>query len=77
MTPSSIIDSLTLSNRAYQVLYALGDDSSTVRTLAAGEAFALVQIASDIFDGHIQTPFDRVLSNSIHPGVLRYVATGR
>ena len=73
---TAFINGVCLVNRAYQVLYALGDDSSTVRTLTSSEASALVGIVQDIYSGHRETPLDLMLSESMSRGMLRYVAEG-
>lgn len=71
-----IVDHLCLVNRAYQVLYALGDTSSTVRTLTPGEAACLVGIVSDLLDDRHSdwTALDDVLYQAMSPGMILYVA---
>jgi hypothetical protein len=76
MTPTAIIDHLCLSNRAYQVLYALGDTSSTVRTVEPSEARCLVGIVADIRDGRRVTELDHFLATKMSKGMLSYVAEG-
>jgi hypothetical protein len=77
MTPKQIIDSLSLSNRAYQVLYALGDTSATVRTLAPGEARCLVGIVQDIVERGYCSTLDMLLGTRMSKGMLLYVAEGK
>lgn len=69
-----VIDHLSLLNRAYQVLYTLGENSSTVRTLDPGEAAALVGIVQDIRERGCLTQLDWVLQESMSPGMNDYVA---
>lgn len=75
MTPTQIINGLGLSNRAYQVLYALGDTSSTVRTLTSGEAACLVGIVQDLLDTEKPwTELDYILFGRMSRGMIAYVA---
>jgi len=69
------VDELTLRNRAYQVLYALGEDSSTVRTLTTGEAACLVAIVQQLTSAP-QTELDRVLVSKMSPRMIDYIAGG-
>jgi hypothetical protein len=65
-----IVDSLTLRNQAYQVLYALGDDPSTVRTLSDGEAACIVGLVRDM-DG--STYLEQMLARRMSPRMIEYV----
>ena len=76
MTATQMINDLGLSNRAYQVLYALGDTSSTVRTLEPGEAACIVGIVQDIYYGHPVTPLDFLLVGCMSTRMIEYVAEG-
>lgn len=51
MTTAGLIDDLSLRNRAYHLLYALGADPKTVRTLEPGEAESLVLLAQSVDAG--------------------------
>ena|ERR1017187_3328252 len=78
--PIILIDDLSLRNRAYQVLYALGDTSSTVRTLTSGEAQCLVGIVQDLplqLTTGIPTDLDLFLYQHMSSGMIAYVAGGR
>jgi hypothetical protein len=73
----AMIDSLSLRSRAYQVLYALGADPSTVRTLTTGEASCLVGIVQDIgFAQRPPTTLEQVLVDGMSVAMMWYVATG-
>ena len=73
----AMIDSLSLRNRAYQVLYALGESSSTVRTLTAGEAACLVGIVQDIgFADRKLTESEHAVLSGMSASMVLYVATG-
>jgi hypothetical protein len=74
--PTAIIQDLCLSNRAYQVLYTLGDTSHTVRTVEPGEARCLVGIVADIRDGRRVTELDRFLASKMSNAMMLYVAEG-
>ncbi len=76
MTATQILSDLQLVNRAYQVLYALGDEAHTVRTLEPEEAQCLVGIVQDIQGGHAQTGLDITLLARMSPGMIAYVAKG-
>lgn len=69
------LDELTVKNRAYQVLYALGDTSWEVRTLTIGEARNLVGIAQDLWMGRCETALDIMLLQRMSRGVLEYVGS--
>jgi hypothetical protein len=68
----SLIDDLALRNRAYQVLYALGEDSSTVRTLTSGEAACLVGIVEQLTSAP-HTDLDALLVARMSPTMIDYV----
>lgn len=69
-----IVDSLTLRNRAYQVLYALGEDSATVRTLTDGEAACIVGLVAAM-DG--TTYLELMLARRMSPRMIAYVRGDR
>ena len=76
-----MIDDLGLRNRAYQVLYALGDTAATVRTLTSGEAACLVGIVGDLLDERAHpllqwTELDELLYHRMSPRMIQYVAEG-
>lgn len=73
----AMIDSLSLRSRAYQVLYALGADPSTVRTLTTGEASCLVGIVQGMEkDGYSHSRLDTYLFTHMSASMRQYVATG-
>lgn len=67
----SIVDDLSLRNRAYQVLYALGDESPA--TLYPGEAAVLVGIVRQLHQEPV-TMLDRILLSKMSHGMIAYVA---
>jgi hypothetical protein len=70
-----MIDHLCLANRAYQVLYALGETSSTVRTLEPSEAACLVGIVQDLLAPDKEfTELDCFLFGAMSRGMIAYVA---
>jgi len=71
MTTVDVIDDLCLRNRAYQVLYALGD--SDPATLYPGEAAVLVGIVQQLKQEPI-TVLDRILLSKMSKGMIEYVA---
>jgi hypothetical protein len=83
MTIGELVDDLTLRNRAYQALYLLGDNPSTVRTLLPGEAAMWVGIAREVEAGDRSTDVHRRVAEAVAgrgrsgQAMLRYVATGR
>lgn len=77
MTGPQIIDELSLRNRAYNLLYALGESPATVRTLAPGEAERLITLATEAYVGLGDTYFHRLIAARVPVNQLRYVATGR
>jgi hypothetical protein len=77
LTATHLIDDLCLRNRAYNLLYALGADSSTVRTLIPGEAAYLVLVAQSVEAGDRLTERQRQIAATVKPHHLRYVTTGR
>lgn len=76
MTTTQGFDHLALASRAYQVLYALGDEASTVRTLEPTEAACLVGIVHDVRAGQCKTTLDALLKIKMSRGMLEYVAEG-
>ena len=66
-----VVDSLMLRNRAYQVMYALGD--TFPRTLTDGEAACLVGIVQQLTQEPI-TMLDRVLLSTMSRGMIAYVS---
>jgi hypothetical protein len=77
ISAAALLDDLTLRNRAYQILYLLGDDPSTVRTLLPGEAAMWVGIAGDVLRGDRSTDIHCRLAAACKPAMLNYIATGR
>jgi hypothetical protein len=76
LTVRDALAHLSFVNRAYQVLYALGDSSATVRTLEPSEAFALVALVADVRDGQRLTALDDLLAAKLSPRMISYVASG-
>lgn len=76
MTAAMILDELATVNRAYQVLFALGETSWTVRTLTVSEAEAIVAIVQDLAMGRCETILDRMLYHLMTPTMLEYVSGG-
>jgi hypothetical protein len=75
VSPQTLIEDLCLVNRAYQVLYALGETSSTVRTLEPGESRCLVGIVQDLLDESKEwTELDSILFGRMSRGMIAYVA---
>lgn len=74
-TIEETLDELTIKNRAYQMLYALGDTSWEVRTLTMGEARSLVAIAQDLWMGRCETALDIQLLQNMSRGCLEYVGS--
>ena len=71
------LDSLSLRSRAYQVLYALGETSSTVRTLTDGEAACLVGIVHDMLHEDSEwNDLQVAIGSAMSPRMLEYVASG-
>jgi hypothetical protein len=83
ISAAALLDDLTLRNRCYQLLYLLGDDPSTVRTLLPGEAAMWVGIAREVEAGDRSTDVHRRVAEAVAgrgrsgQAILRYVATGR
>jgi len=71
---SDIVDSLTRKNRAYQVLYALGDKDP--RTLTMGEANCLIGIVSQLHERPM-TQLDRILAVNLTERMQHYIAEGK
>lgn len=70
------IRDLSLRNRAYNLLYALGDYTPTdVPTFAPGEAARLIQIAREALAGDRSTELHRRLA-ALKPHRLRYAIEG-
>jgi len=76
MSESEIIDLLSRSNRAYNLLYALGESPVTVDTLTPVEVGRLIDKAQSAFAG-MEGSFERLLRQKVSPTMLRYVATGK
>jgi hypothetical protein len=77
MTAGAILDHLCFVSRAYEVLYALGDTSSTVRTLTGSEARCIVGIVQDIEDGNpAGTDLEVEIVERTSFGMRRYIAEG-
>lgn len=78
ITVDEMVDSLTLRNRAYQVIYALADHRNDPefypRTLTDSESLAIVGIVQDVQSGRRVTPLDVILAERLSPGVQEYVA---
>lgn len=72
-----IVDRLTMANRAYQVLYALGDTPATVNAVSLDEAKMWIGVAQSVIDGDRSTEIRKTLAEKMSPAMLRYVATGR
>lgn len=83
MSTADLLDDLTLRNRCYQLLYLLGDNPSTVRTLLPGEAAMWVGMAQEVEAGDRSTDVHRRVAEAVAgrgrsgQAMLRYVATGR
>ena len=77
MTTAELLNDLTLRCRGCNLLYALGDyTSSNVPTFAPGEAGKLVLAAHEAMHGDRSTPLHRRIAE-LAPGVVEYAATGR
>ena len=76
MNAEEVIDYLGLANRAYNLLYALGEEPSTVKTLNSEETYRLVNLAREVYAGQRATFFHRLLAAHVSTPQLRYVATG-
>lgn len=72
-----IVDRLSMANRAYQVLYALGDTPATVNSLSLDEAKMWIDIAQSVINGDRSTEIRKRLAATMSTAMLRYVATGR
>lgn len=72
-----IIDDLTLRNRAYQVLYALGFQPSDVGTLEGSQVSAWIEIARQVRDGEMKTPYHERIRAKCNDVMLRYIVEGR
>ncbi len=77
MNVDDMVDLLMVKNRAYNLLYALGEEPSTVKTLTSEEAYRLVNLAREVSAGDRGTYFHRFLAKHVPAHQLRYVATGR
>ena len=77
ITAQELIDDLSLRNRAYHLLYAMGQKPETVKTLRPGEAQRLVTLATETYCGLGDTYFHRMIRDMVPVHQLRYVATGR
>lgn len=71
-----VLDNLNLKDRAYSLLYALGQEPETVQPLFEDEARRLVTIAQEVYAGTGETYFHKLIAQ-IPIEKLRYVATGR
>ncbi len=76
MSTHALVDDLTLRNRAYQALYALGETSLTVPTLRPGEALRWVVLAQEVLAGDRTTEQHNQLAKASQ-GLLNYIAWGR
>jgi hypothetical protein len=73
----TMLDSLSLRNRAYQVLYVLGDTPGDVRTLTDGEAACLVGIVQDMLETDEEwSGLQVVIGSAMSMRMLEYVASG-
>lgn len=74
---AALLLALTRSNRAYNLLYALGEATpETVETFKPGEAEELIQIAHEVSMGMRTTERHREIAEKVSPAILRYVAIG-
>jgi hypothetical protein len=77
VTGVEMVDELSLRNRAYQVLYALGDTPGNVRTLTTGEAACLVGLVQDMLEADGEwNDLQVAIGSAMSMSMLTYVATG-
>ena len=77
METPELIECLCLRNRAYNLLYALGETPATVRTLEPGEESFLVSCAKRVEAGKVESQLEQEIASKVPPAQLHYVATGR
>jgi hypothetical protein len=77
MATVELIDNLNLRNRAYNLLYSLGQDPGDVETLTDEEAQRLVKLADEVYRLEGDTFFHRLIRTRVPVHHLRYVATGK
>jgi hypothetical protein len=77
VTPQAIIENLSIKNRAYNLLYALGQSPESVRTLDIDETYRLINLAKEVHEGQRDTYFHRLIAERVPAHQLRYMATGR
>lgn len=77
MQAAEIMEELSLRNRAYNLLYAVGADPRLVSTLDFEETCRLITLAKEVYAGVGSTFFHRLILDRVPAHQLRYVATGR
>lgn len=77
LTTAEMLNDLKLRNRAYNLLYMLGDaEPATVRTFLPGEAARLILTAWEAQQGERSTPLHQRIAQ-LDPRRLEYVVSGR
>ena len=77
LSTAELVNDLQLRNRAYNLLYMLGDaEPTTARTFLPGEAARLILVAWEAQQGDRSTPLHQRIAQ-IDPRRLEYVVTGR
>lgn len=73
----AVHDVLTLRNRAYQVLYALGFKPSIAASLRSEDAPFWIALAQEVLNGRRDTGIHVKIAEKCNPVMLRYITTGK